>query len=531
MAAKRILQLDGRLLTAHYWSAGHIKNEGEFSNEPVGLEAFAGYLKKHRSSLFYVLADIAEEGFQLEDLPFVQGSDRTALLQRRLSQYYYNTSLSTTISLGRAADGRRDEKLLFAALTRVEYFTPWLDLLRENESILAGVYSVPLVLAECAQKVVGEGGPVLFVSQSSGGVRQTFFDKGMLHFSRLSQLATNSLDEIGRTIANDSSKIFQYLVAQRQFPRGSALRTMVLAHGAQTSALQEFCRDTPELQFEFVDLAATAKAQGLKEALPDSNADKLFIHCLAAKPPAQHFAAPAETRFHKLWQIRFALHSVAWITLAASLLFAGKTALNLFDLDNKIEATKALTATDTRRYDAILEGLPKISLAPDQLRALIGRLEMLQKRTPAMEPLLIHLSQALDSNPRIEITHLDWKIVDRLDSGGEQPVGAVPKPGNAPAPRTGKVPLPLPGAAGNPESWVTLEIQAHLPLDLLSDRRGQIEMIETFAAGLRIAETNVRILSRPFDIESDKPLRSAGEVGRTDLASAPKFALRIARPM
>ena len=67
MAAKRILLLDGPLLTAHYWNAGRIKVEGEFSPEPVGLEALAAYLNKHRSSIFYLLADITEEGFQLEE--------------------------------------------------------------------------------------------------------------------------------------------------------------------------------------------------------------------------------------------------------------------------------------------------------------------------------------------------------------------------------------------------------------------------------------------------------------------------------
>lgn len=218
MTAKRILLLDGTCLTAYYWNAGRIKIEGEFRQEPVGIEAFANYLKKHRSSLFYMLADVAEEGFQLEDLPYVQGSDRNALLQRRLSQYFYSTPLATAISLGRNKDGRRNEKLLFAALTRIETFTPWLDTLHEAEVILAGVYSIPLVLAGCGPRLLGEGGPVLFVSLSRGGVRQSFFDQGKLHFSRLSQLATRSIDEVGRVCAAESAKIFQYLVAQRQLP-------------------------------------------------------------------------------------------------------------------------------------------------------------------------------------------------------------------------------------------------------------------------------------------------------------------------
>jgi len=519
MAAKRILLLDGPLLTAHYWNAGHIKVEGEFSPEPVGLEALAAYLNKHRSSIFYLLADIAEEGFQLEDLPYVQGGDRSALLQRRLGQYYYNTPLSAAISLGRATAGRRDEKILFAALTRTETFTPWLDTLREAEANLAGVYSVPLVLAGCVSQSLDGGGPVLFVSLTRGGVRQSFFDQGKLHFSRLSPLATKSLEEVARTSANDSAKIYQYLLAQRQIPRGTPLRTMVMAHAAQMPTLEEFCRSTSEIQFEFVDIAATAHRRGLKDVPADSNADDLFIHCLATKTPAQQFAPDADTRIHKLWRIRFALTSTAWLVLAGCLLFAGKTGLNLYELRDSIETARAATASDTQRYNAILESLPKAGISPDNLRALLGRFDVLQNRTPAMEPLLIHLSLALNDNPRVELASLSWKIVDNLDTGEKAPTGVT-------------------GAAGTPPSaaaakgvWTVIEIDARLPLGMVSDQRAQIELIESFAARLRDPRTNVRILSRPFDIESDKPLKSTGEQGEMRLADAPKFSLRIARQM
>jgi hypothetical protein len=466
-----------------------------------------------------VLADTAEEGFQLEDLPYVQGADRAALLQRRLSQYYYNTPLSAAISLGRAKDGRRDEKLLFAALTRVETFAPWLETLREAEAILAGVYSVPLILAGCAPQLLGESGPVLFVSLTRGGVRQTFFDQGKLHFSRLSQLATQSLDEIGRTSANDAAKIFQYLVAQRQIPRGVALRTVVLAHPGQMPTLQDYCLNTNELQFEFIDLAANARQQGLKDIPVDSNADSLLIHCLATKTPAHQFAPATERRFHKLWQIRFALTSAAWIVLAACLLFAGKTSLNLYELGDSIQVTKALTETDTQRYNSILEGLPKISITPDNLRAVMGRLDALQKRAPAMEPLLQHLSLALNDTPRVELTRLAWKISDRLEGGqkpaeGTKPGAGAAPPGNAPA--------------GN---WAVVEIQAQLPLGLVTDQRAQIELIESFATRLRDPQTDVKVLSRPFDIESDKPLKSAGGRSDAQLADVPKFSLRLARQM
>ncbi len=517
MADKRILLLDGPVLTAYHWRAGHVRAEGEFSPEAVGLEALAAYLKKHRTSICYLLADIAEEGFQLEDLPHVQGGDRNALLQRRLGQYYFNTPLSTAISLGRAETGRRDEKVLFAALTRVETFTPWLNTLREVEANLAGVYSIPLVLVECGGKLLGDSGPVLLVNLSRGGVRQSFFDKGKLHFSRLSPLATKSLEEVARTSANDSAKIFQYLLAQRQIPHGAPLRTVVMAHAGQIPVLEKFCQSGAELQFEFLDLPSAARKQGLKDIPVDSNADSLFIHCLAARTPAQQFAPAGHTRIHNLWKVRFAITSTAWMVLAGCLLYAGKTALNLYELRDSVEAAQVITATDTQRYQAILDSLPKAGISPDNLRALIGRFDTLQKRSPAIEPLLIDLSRALDDNPRIELASLSWKIANSLDTGEKVAAGAAPAVAPAAAPAAGV--------------WSVIELNARLPLAMVSDQRAQIELIESFSTRLRNPRTDVRILSRPFDIESDKPLRSASDKGGAQLGDAPKFSLRIARRM
>lgn len=512
MAAKRILLADGTGLTAHYWRAGRVKFEAEFSNEPAGLEALANYLRKHRSSVFCLLADIAEEGYQLEVLPHVQGGDRNALLQRRLSQYFYNTPLALTISLGRAKDGRRDEKILFAALTRPEALTPWLDTLRESEAILAGIYSVPLVLAQFGSRILGADGPVLLLTLSRGGVRQTFFDQGKLHFSRLSQLATRGIDEIGRVCASDSAKIFQYLVAQRQIPRGSALRTVILVEAGQERTLRDHCQSSPEIQFEYVELGAAAKALRLKDTLDDSNVDRLLIHCVANQPPPQQFAPASETRFHRIWKFRAALTNLAWIILGACLLFAGKSALRIAELRDQTELIRLATAEDTRRYNAILDGLPKINLTPDNLRAFIGRHDALQKRLPTMEPMLAHLGRALNENPRIELVRLAWRLADSPDAGA-----------NAAAAR--------PNAAGNAGAgWVVVEIEAQLPLVLVSDQRAQLALIDHFASRLRSAQTDVRILSRPFDIESDKSLRSVGDA-RAVGAEVPKFSLRLARPL
>ena len=356
-----------------------------------------------------------------------------------------------------------------------------------------------------------EAGELLFVSVSRGGLRPTFFGQGKLRFRRLSQLATHSIDEIGRTTTNESTKIFQYLVAQRQVPRGVALRTVVLAHPGQIPALQDYCGSTDDLRFEFIDLAATAHKQGLQDVPGDSNADNLFIHGLASKTPPQQFAPAGETRTHLLWRIRSALTGAAWIVLAGSIVFAGHTLFDVYQLRDATETARALTAADTKRYQDILEGLPKVSITPDNLRLLLGRFDVLQKRTPAIGPLLLHLSLALNDTPKVELTRLAWKTVDQLESGAKSGAGAA-----------------LPAAAGG-EGWAVIEFQAQLPLGLASDKRAQLDMIESFAARLRDPGTDVRVLSRPFDIESDKVLRNPAERREMQVADVPKFAFRVAR--
>jgi hypothetical protein len=512
MAAKRILLLDSAGLTAYYWHGGHVRPEGEFHTESSGQEALGEYLRKHRSSVFYLLADVAEEGFQLEDIPYVQGGDRNALLQRRLSQYYYGTTLSLALSLGRAQEGRRDEKILFAALTRAEAFAPWLETLRSADAILAGVYSIPLLLTDCGAQWSGSSGPSLLINITRGGVRQSFFNQGKLQFSRLSQLATRGIDEIGIACAAESAKIHQYLIGQRQIPRGTVLPTRILAHRDQLSSLRGHCLNTNDIEFDFIDLADTARTEGFKDKPTDSRTETLFVHRLAAKTPRRQFAAAAERKLYHLWQARFALSSFAWIVLASCLIFSGKTALHVYELQQNIEKLTAQTAADNHRYKAILDGLPKVALTPDNLRGLIARYDELQKRNPNMAPTLLHLSHALTEMPKIDLVRIDWK------TGGESTVGA------ANTPQTAATTV----VSGGPV-LDSLDVTAQLPLGLTNDLRAQLALLEAFTARLRSAQFDVRITSMPFEIESAKPLRSRVEQLAAQNIQAPKFSLRIIR--
>ena len=79
MAQRRLLFLDASKLTAYTWQGGQLRTGREFIADAAGVEAFEKYLEKNVKSIFSILADVAEEGFQIEDVPFVRGRDRAAI--------------------------------------------------------------------------------------------------------------------------------------------------------------------------------------------------------------------------------------------------------------------------------------------------------------------------------------------------------------------------------------------------------------------------------------------------------------------
>ena len=348
MTQRRVLFLDATQLTAYQIGGGTVLPEGAFTADAAGFAAFGTYLTQHHRSVFMLLADVAEEGFQIEDIPNSSGKDRRAIITRKLAQYFYGTPYSLALSQGRLKTGRRDERLLLMALTRPQQFEPWLAVLQETQAILASIYSLPQTILGLLPRQPPP--QLLLLTRTHAGLRQSFFVEGQMRFSRLTPLPEGSADELAMASALQAMKMHQYLASQRLIERGKPLSTLLLAHPAQAAALRARCRDNAELRFEVLDLLETAKRVGLHSPLADSHAEALFCHLLARKPPAEQFAPPAERQFHRLWQTRYALKAVERDHPGQRLAFYRKTGAGN---DAYAESHPADPAAGTRRPAAI----------------------------------------------------------------------------------------------------------------------------------------------------------------------------------
>jgi hypothetical protein len=514
-ARRRLLLAEANRLAAYRWDGGTLNLEAKFAADEAGIAAFSTYLATQRGSNFYMLADVPEEGFQLELLPFVQGADRTILIQRKLSQFFYGSPLTTGVSLGRERTGRRDERMLLAALTRPQGFDPWLGALRSAESQLAGIYSIPLLVADLASQLKIKAERCLVLSIGHGGIRQTFLEGGKLRFSRLSPLAASGTDEIARACAAESARIYQYL-SQRLIARAAMLPVAVLVHPAAQAAFAAACTDSDELHFEFVDLLAAAKTCGLKTPPKDSSADTLFLHLLAHQPPREQFAPPAERRMFRIWQARFALKATGAVAMFGCLLFATNELVEIAGLRQQSDSMLAQAQSDGQRYAEIMQSLPPMPASLEDLRAVMTRYDALEKRSAPPKAMFDRISAALDESPRIELDRIEWSLSARPED-----IGAsvdLRRAANAPS------------ADGGQAMHAVAVVTGILPRTEAGDQRAMLETVNEFAATLRHDPAmRVAVLRMPVDVESAKTLRSGSE--NPAAAEVSRFSVRLSYPI
>lgn len=507
MPARRLLYLGTHQLAAYRWQAGTLLGEGTFEATEEGHRAFADYLGTHRASLFALLVNVPEEGFQIETIPFLRGADRQAVLARKSAQLFFNAPLSATRSLGYAKTRRKDERVLVAALTNNAFFEPWLAAFERSQALLSGIWSLPLLGGTLLDKLGLASENCLLLSVQDQSIRQSYFEKGELHFSRLAPLHNSSIVGIAQGLAAEAVKLQQYLISQRTLGRGQPITANILAHPGALKAIEASCIDTETLRFNLVDLHDCARRSGLRTLPPASHCETLFLHLLAAAPPATQFADDSLRHGYHLWRIRSALNGAAAILLLGCLLFAGKQQVDIDNTERRT-AEHLQAASDARqRYESIVATFPPLATDSETLRRALDRYAGVAAGSPLPDALFRDIGQGLQAVPAIAVDAIDW-----------QP-GSI-----AETDKTGAA-----GEARDPdETHETAIVRGHLDPDGNDTPRRRVETFERFLAALRtVPSLHVEVIEQPFDTASGKSLR--GGAGDDAAAQPQPFVLRASR--
>lgn len=501
MIARRLLYLNTHRLSAYLWRHGKLLPEGAFENGDEGLAGFAEYLAAHRHSHFSLLANVTEEGHVLETIPFLHGSDRQALITRKIGQHFLGTPLATAFSLGYEKSQRKNEKLLISALTNPIHFEPWLQRINDAEAPLAGVYTVAQLGGQLLKKLGLVNGRCLLLTLQDHSIRESYLVNGQTLFSRMAPITDSSIAGVASSFAAEAGKLHQYLIGQRLISRDETLPVFIVASPPAIPAIEHACPDHGHLAFSIIDSHVAAHKLGLHTPPEDSRSDFLFLHLLTTAAPSQQFAGEVHRHDFRLSQIRQSIIAAGLIALLGSLLFSAKENYDAYALRQETQALRTSEADLSWRYQEISATFPQLGIDNDTLRRLTTRHADLSRQQHLPGAAYRLVSRALDQMPNVILEGIEWKI-------GRQ-----------------STPAAASGIEGNEEITT---IRGAIRPEPNATPRQILASFEQFAELLRSDPAcSVSVLQQPFDMESGRALR--GGDSEDENAQPRQFAVEITR--
>ncbi|MFB3090246.1 MAG: hypothetical protein ACE1ZG_02720, partial [Gammaproteobacteria bacterium] len=170
-STRRALLVSSDKLAVYHWVNNNLGSSYLFDGSPEGFEYFGHYLDEVPNDPVYVLLDTAGEEYRLDTIPHVFGADRRAIIERKQDRMFRGTPYLYAEVQGREKAGRRDDNVMFSAVTNTDTIQLWLKILEEHIVPVAGVVSVPLLLQNNADVIPGmSGNALVFSLQSMSGL-------------------------------------------------------------------------------------------------------------------------------------------------------------------------------------------------------------------------------------------------------------------------------------------------------------------------------------------------------------------------
>lgn len=488
LTARTLLFLSADYFLASSWQGGRLSDAQYFTNDAEGREQFAAFLQKNHAPT-HLLVDVIEEDFRHELIPHLIGPARREVLERKLEQYYRNTPFRQHRLISRQPDGRRDDDILFSALTNPARIIPWVETLLANRIPLIGIHSVPNISAPLF-KGLKQDHVLLLSWERHAGLRQTYFDAKRLHFSRLTPIGSSST--FSAAVAAEMPRTLQYLKSLSLPAGGEQLHVSIICHHTDREILATRLEKHPDVKYSFLDLEKLAKKHKARIEFRDSDATPLYLHLLATKPPTDHYANSEHTRFYTLWQLNLILYGFAIVFSLGSLLWSVLSLQQGWEHNAETQRLLAQAAHINRQADEVQRRFPPTTVPAGNMKSAVLLLRELERYSPPPETLLIPLSSVLEQMPRVRLNKLGWQT---------SPTDAAPSP--------------------YPAQILTLEAEL---LDFGTDYRAALAYLERLQQGLTHAGYTVSTQSLPLDISAQ------GHISNEELPAAGKplpFTLKL----
>jgi hypothetical protein len=517
---RRVLYLSAHKAAIYHWLRGDLGSSYLFDGNDEGRAYFERYLNESQKSPIYILTDFFEEEYRQDTIPHVFGPDRKAILERKKSRLFRDTSYFYSRVIGREEEGRRDDRVLLTAITNPKLVTPWVNLINACKVPMAGIYSLPLFSESIIKRIDDPEDHLLLVSlQSVSGLRQTFFYKKQFRISRLVQMPRYGTEPYAPHIEEEVEKILRYLNSLRLTTQEEPLHICFLMSAELLEELKGELSDSVSIRYDFYDINTMLQKAGSKQTVSTPFSDKFYAHQILQARPSNFYASATEKRYFTMRNLRYGMLVTSALLLLGSAIWSGFNLMGGLSYKQRSLSAQNKAEFYNVRYQLARERLPQTPVEPEDLKVAVELANKLEQYKTTPLDMIKLISTGADAYPAIKLDTFQWtaSIDPNIHIGTRR---TAPVPSN----RTNIGHSRVSTANTDYDYYQIALINGHLdPFD--GDYREAIDQINRFVDALRARDSvhDVSIVSLPLDVSSDASLQ-----GSTNTASKEaNFAVRI----
>jgi hypothetical protein len=430
-ATVRIMLLTSQELRVFSWQQDTLSPTGKFSADEQGLAEFSRYLDASHDIPVYLVADLIEEDFRLEPVAHVFGNDRKVLLERKLVQFFRTTEYRSARIQDRETGGRRDDNVLFSALTNSEQLSFWVDCLLAKKVRIKGILSVPLLMELFTGFLHLDQIPHLLLVnlEQHSGLRQTYLQAKRLKFSRLLSLLTVTAEGLAEVLPAECTHTRQYLERLKLLPRDQPLDIHIHVPDGTGEVLGRNLRDSALMHYHVHENGMIAAGLGIDPALTGDYGSVFLclMQALRARRLFNAYGPGPAIRYHRLHQIRQGLIGSTFL-LAVIALFAGIFLLNQ-GLDTRtarfFQEQRAMVFK--RQYEKLRRDFPETPVPAKTMQNIVESVERIQQQAVSPMQMMALVSQAMALHPRIHLQLFDWQLSTQEETANISSAGIMPE--------------------------------------------------------------------------------------------------------
>ncbi|VAW82842.1 hypothetical protein MNBD_GAMMA13-1149 [hydrothermal vent metagenome] len=412
----QILYLTGHSVTLYEAHRKGAKALGNFSCSDSGYSELVQQLNNGEPKPVAILVDLIEEEFREEMLPHVIGRDRSRLHTRHAKKLFRGTPFRYHRIIGRQREGRRDDQVLFSALSNRDNIEPLLTVLGAASVPVKGIYSLPLITERLLKALASKASNILIVTeQADGGLRETFIRGGRVHFSRLATINRGNPTDYCHIVTKEASKTRRYLISLKLLPPNQPLDIYVLCDNAQLEVLQHMTTDEDNITIHPVNLSHIAALLGFYEHPDTPFGDTLFCYLLQKKLTVNHYA-PAPYLLHwRTYKTKSGLRTATWLIAVVAITMAGMNIVDSRLMEHETLQLSQFTIQASQEYQYATQDLevdPTEALAMHEALQMADRLDAYPV---SLEQLFALLGSSLSRQPNIVMDKFKWFVTSNPD--------------------------------------------------------------------------------------------------------------------